>query len=189
MARNFIYIVPDGYDLASQTMARDCVSLLQNGGNPKAPVSIQLPAEQMVIGNARTHASDNLITDSAASATAFGCGVKTYNNGSILEAAKMKGFKTGLVKIAEHEIGYSHPLGPQVDVLMGGGRCYFKPQSDPTSCRKDDINIFSYAKEKGYRVMQNRTSFDELKKGTTKAADLPYIGLFNDGQYRDCISE
>ena len=106
-------------------MARDYVSLLQNGESPKAPVSIQLPADQMVIGNVRTQASNDLITDSAASATAFGCGVKTYNNrkaihslrhtsmltilsaiavdddgqpvGSILEAAKMEGFKTGLV--------------------------------------------------------------------------------------------
>lgn len=55
--------------------------MLQNGENPKAPVSIQLAADQMVIGNVRTQASNNLITDSAASATAFGCGVKTYNNG------------------------------------------------------------------------------------------------------------
>ncbi|KAH6629220.1 alkaline phosphatase [Boeremia exigua] len=216
-ARNFIYIVPDGYGPASQTMARDYVSLLQNGENPKAPVSIQLAADGMVIGNVRTQASNNLITDSAASATAFGCGVKTYNNaiavdddgqpvGSILEAAKMEGFKTGLVvtstinhatpacyaahvadrnsyeKIAEHEIGYSHPLGPQVDILLGGGRCYFKPKSDPTSCRKDDIDLFGYAKGKGYHIMQDRKAFDELKKGTAKSADLPYIGLFNDDQ-------
>lgn len=81
-ARNFIYIVPDGYGPASQTMARDYVSLIQNGENPKAPVSMQLAADGMVIGNVRTQASDNLITDSAASATAFGCGVKTYNNGT-----------------------------------------------------------------------------------------------------------
>lgn len=81
-AKNFIYIVPDGFGQASQTMARDYVSLIQNGGNPKAPVSIQLAADKMVIGNVRTQASDSLITDSAASATAFGCGVKTYNNGA-----------------------------------------------------------------------------------------------------------
>jgi alkaline phosphatase len=53
-ARNFIYIVPDGFGPASQTMARDFVSLIQNGENPKAPVSIQLPADTMVIGNVRT---------------------------------------------------------------------------------------------------------------------------------------
>lgn len=46
--KNFIYIVPDGYGPASQTMARDYVSLIQNGQNPKAPVSIQLAADKMV---------------------------------------------------------------------------------------------------------------------------------------------
>ena len=30
--------------------------------------------------------------------------------------------------------------------------------------------------------MQDRKAFDELKKGTAKVADLPYIGLFNDGK-------
>lgn len=216
-ARNLIYIVPDGYGAASQTMARDYVSLLQNGENPDAPVSIQLAADKLVIGSVRTQSSDNLITDSAASATAFSAGVKTYNNaisvdddgqpvGSILEAAKLSGFKTGLVvtstinhatpacyaahvanrnsyeKIAEHEIGYSHPMGPVVDILLGGGRCYFKPQSDPTSCRSDHVDLFGFAEEKGYRVMQDRAGFDELEMGKSKVADLPYIGLFNDDQ-------
>jgi alkaline phosphatase len=85
-------------------------------------------------------------------------------------------------KIAEHEIGYSHPFGPIVDVLLGGGRCYFKPQSDETSCRSDDIDLFGYAEEKGYNVIQDRAGFDELEKGTSAAAELPYIGLFNDGK-------
>lgn len=123
--------------------------------------------------------------------------------GSILEAAKLKGLKTGLVVTStinhatpacyvahvadrnsyeKNEIGYSHPLGPMVDILLGGGRCYFKPQSDPISCRSDDVDLFGYAKKKGYRVMQNRAGFDELKKGTSKYAELPYIGLFNDGK-------
>ncbi|KAH9876721.1 hypothetical protein J1614_003853 [Plenodomus biglobosus] len=216
-ARNFIYIVPDGFGVASQTMARDYVSLLRNGEDPTAPVSIQLPADRLSIGSVRTMSSDNLITDSAASATAFACGVKTYNDavgvdddgqplGTILEAAKSEGFKTGLVvtsvinhatpacysahvadrdsyeQIAEQQIGYSHPLGPQVDILMGGGRCYFKPQSDPTSCREDDIDLFGYAEKKGYHVMQDRMSFDQFANGnlTANATDLPYIGLFAD---------
>lgn len=139
--------------------------------------------------------------------TAIGVNDDGQPVGSILEAAKMEGFKTGLVvtstinhatpacyaahvadrnsyeKIAEQEIGYSHPLGPQVDILMGGGRCYFKPKSDPTSCRKDNIDLFGFAKKSGYRVMQDRAAFDELKKGTSKAAELPFIGLFNDGTY------
>ncbi|TDZ21784.1 Repressible alkaline phosphatase [Colletotrichum orbiculare MAFF 240422] len=214
--KNFIYIVPDGYGPASQTMARDYVSLMQNGQNPRAPVSIQLAADKMVLGNVRTLASNNLITDSAASATAFGCGVKSYNNaiavnpagepvGSVLEAAKLAGMKTGLVvtstinhatpacyaahvadrnsyeKIAEHEIGYGHPLGPVADILLGGGRCYFKPQSDSTSCRGDDIDLFAFAEENGYHVMQNRSAFDALDKGLGDVR-IPFIGLFNDDQ-------
>jgi alkaline phosphatase len=47
-AKNFIYIVPDGYGPASQTMARDYVSLIENGENPNAPISIQLAADKMV---------------------------------------------------------------------------------------------------------------------------------------------
>ena len=35
-----------------------------------------------MLGSVRTYASDNLVTDSAASGTAFACGVKTYNGGS-----------------------------------------------------------------------------------------------------------
>ncbi|KAK2770803.1 alkaline phosphatase [Colletotrichum kahawae] len=212
--KNFIYIVPDGYGPASQTMARDYVSLMHNGQNKGAPVSIQLAADKLVIGNVRTQSSDNLITDSAASGTAFACGVKTYNSaigvdpdgkpvGSILEAAKFAGMKTGLVvtstithatpasyaahvanrgsyeKIAEHEIGYNHPLGPAVDVLLGGGRCFFKPQSDSTSCRADDIDLFGFAKENGYHIMQDRPAFDALNKGLGDIG-IPYIGLFND---------
>jgi alkaline phosphatase len=126
--------------------------------------------------------------------------------GSILETAKLAGFKTGLVvtstinhatpavyaahvehrdsyeAIAAQEIGYSHPLGPMVDILLGGGRCYFKPQSDETSCRHDDLDLFGFAEEKGYRVMQDRAAFDELELGHAADATLPYIGLFNDDQ-------
>ncbi|KAH7420111.1 alkaline phosphatase [Cadophora sp. MPI-SDFR-AT-0126] len=213
-ARSFIYIVPDGFGTASQTLARDYVSALKNGGNIDRPVTYQLAADQMVLGSVRTQASDNLITDSAASATAFGCGVKTYNAaiavddnrqpvGSILEAAKLDGFKTGLVatsrithatpasyaahvvhrdseaKIAEHEIGYGHPLGSVVDILLGGGRCYFKPRSQAGSCRSDEIDLLKFGKEKGYNVFTDRAGFDKLKGG--ESAKLPFVGLFTEG--------
>lgn len=215
--KNFIYIVPDGYGQHSQTMARD-YAMLQGAGvnasNP-GPVDFELGADKFVVGTVRTWASDNLITDSAASGTAFACGHKSYNDavgvtpdglpvGSILETAKLAGYKTGLVvtstinhatpavyaahvahrdsyeAIAAQEIGYSHPFGSVVDILMGGGRCYFKPQSDSTSCRSDDLDLFGFAESKGFTVMQDRAAFDELELGLN--APLPYIGLFNDDQ-------
>ena len=55
---------------------------------------------------------DSLITDSAAGATAFACGIKTYNRGiaidphhracgTVLEAAKRQGYLTGMVVTAK----------------------------------------------------------------------------------------
>jgi len=55
---------------------------------------------------------DSLITDSAAGATAFACGIKTYNRGigvdprgracgTVLEAAKRAGYVTGMVVTAK----------------------------------------------------------------------------------------
>lgn len=59
-------------------------------------------------GTSRTRSASSLITDSAAGATAFSCGEKSYNGaistlpdstpcGTVLEAAKRAGFVTGLV--------------------------------------------------------------------------------------------
>lgn len=77
-------------------------------------------------------------------------------------------------------------LGPAVDVLMGGGRCYFKPKSDETSCRSDDTNLISFAQEHGYYVMQNRSAFDNLEGGKGDIP-LPFLGLFNDGECHDIV--
>lgn len=84
--------------------------------------------------------------------------------------------------IAAQEIGLSHPFGPMVDILFGGGRCYFKPRSDSGSCRSDDLDLFGFAEEHGYHVMQDRDGFDELRKGLGDIR-IPFIGLFNDGIY------
>ncbi|KAF8417307.1 alkaline-phosphatase-like protein [Tirmania nivea] len=180
-------------------MARDYVHYNNNGTQ-------QLPVDKLLIGSIRTMASDSYVTDSAASASAYSCGIKTYNGaigvnddvipcGTVLEAAKDQGFKTGLVvtsrithatpasyvahvwdrdeeaEIALQEIGYTHPFGPQVDILMGGGRCFFIPQSSEGSCRKDNIDALKIAKSYGYSVFSDRKEFDKKQK-------LPYLGLF-----------
>lgn len=80
--RNFIYVVPDGFGHASQTMARDYYSLMQNGKNISQPKSHQLPHDKLVLGSVRTQCSDDLVTDSAAAATAFASGFKSYNGGT-----------------------------------------------------------------------------------------------------------
>lgn len=79
--------------------------------------------------------------------------------------------------IAEQQLGYSHPLGPMVDLLLGGGRCNFSPNTTEGSCRSDDLDLLSWAEEKGWTVAQNRNEFNKLSK-----AKLPLLGLFNDGK-------
>lgn len=46
--RNFIYIVPDGYGVASQVLARDYVALLNGNGTLEHPNSPQLGADPLV---------------------------------------------------------------------------------------------------------------------------------------------
>jgi len=198
-ARNFIMVIPDGFGPASETMARDWIHWKDNSTKG-------LPIDEMMIGQIRTRSSDSYVTDSASSATAYSCGIKTFNGGiavdddqepcgTVLEAAKLKGFMTGLIvtsrithatpasyvahiydrdkeaNIALQEIGYTHPLGRTVDILMGGGRCYFTPQKTASSCRKDDIDALAIARTLGYTVFEDRATFD-------KDVNLPYLGLF-----------
>lgn len=54
---------------------------------------------------------------------------------------------------------------------MGGGRCYFIPQSVEGSCREDDIDVVEIAKGYGYSFFQDTKAFSEKQR-------LPYLGLF-----------
>jgi alkaline phosphatase len=154
------------------------------------------------------------VTDSAAGATAFSCGRKSYNGaismvpgyrpcGTVLEAAKRKGMRTGLVvttdvtdatpacfaahvdyrremdEIALQEIGQG-PLGRSVDLILGGGRCHFLGNGTEGSCRGDAVDVVGLAKEKyGWGYKGDRAGFDELKMG--KNVSLPMLGLFAAG--------
>ncbi|KAL4876029.1 alkaline-phosphatase-like protein [Aspergillus karnatakaensis] len=217
-AKNVIYIVPDGYGPASQNMARDLASLIETGTTGSNPEIHELAVDDLAIGRVRTHSANNMITDSAASGTAFASAHKSYNGaisvtpdgspvGSILEAAKLGGMKTGLVSttsitdatpavyaahvanrgsqplIAEQMLGLSHPLGPVVDLLLGGGRCNFVPSTTSGSCRSDDLNLLDWAEEEGWSVSTNRDEFNTLKKGLGRT-QLPILGLFAQGSMR-----
>ncbi|KAH6882293.1 repressible alkaline phosphatase [Alternaria rosae] len=213
--KNFIFIVPDGMGPVSQTLLRTYLSMVNGNSSARAPRINALPIDVTVIGNTRTHSANNLVTDSGAAGTALATGYKTDNGaigvmpdgtpvGSVMEAAKLAGYLTGLVvtspishatpaayfshalsrnaldKLAEQQIGYSHPLGISVDLMLGGGRCYFQPQNESDSCRTDDIDLFAYAESKGYYTARDRASFDALELGLGDIK-LPYVGLFKDG--------
>ncbi|TKX20921.1 alkaline phosphatase [Elsinoe australis] len=203
--RNFIFVIPDGMAPVSQTIARTFLEAQADG----------IAIDQMPIGNTRTHSANNFVTDSAAAGTALASGFKTNNGalgvlpdgqpvGTILEAAKLEGYLTGLVvtsvinhatpaafsshsvsrnalpAIAAQQIGYSHPLNQSVDILLGGGTCYFQPRSAPTSCREDDTDLFAFAQSQGYTVLTNRSAFDALSSSRGRTP-LPWLGTFSPG--------
>ncbi|KAL4921061.1 alkaline-phosphatase-like protein [Aspergillus aurantiobrunneus] len=203
--RNLIFMVSDGMGPTSLTMTRSFKQLTQ--GLPPDDI---LVLDKHILGTSRTRSSSSLVTDSAAGATAFSCGFKSYNNaisvlpshspcGTVLEAAFLAGYKTGLVvttritdatpacfashvnlrqyedQIAEQEIG-EHPLGRVVDLIMGGGRCHFLPNTTDGSCRADDRDLVAVAKDKGFNYINDRKGFDALNGGTE--GKLPLLGLF-----------
>ncbi|PGG95521.1 alkaline phosphatase [Blastomyces parvus] len=202
--RNLIFMVSDGMGPASLSLTRSFRQFESN-----LPIDDILVLDQHHIGSSRTRSTSSLITDSAAGATAFSCGKKSYNGaisvlpdstpcGTVLEAAKLAGYMTGLVVttritdatpacfashanmrsyedlIAEHEIG-EYPLGRVVDLMIGGGRCHFLPNSTEGSCRGDDKDVVEMAKSKGFSYVDDRAGFDSLKKGSN--VTLPLLGL------------
>ncbi|RYP74720.1 hypothetical protein DL769_003979 [Monosporascus sp. CRB-8-3] len=123
--------------------------------------------------------------------------------GTVLEAAKRAGFMTGLVvttditdatpacfsshvdmrtqndEIALQQVGQG-PLDRVVDLMFGGGRCRFFPNSTSGGCRNDDINVVDIAKnDYGWNYIDDRASFDEFWLGK-RDVPLPMLGLFAD---------
>ena len=161
--KNIILMIGDGMGL-SQISA----GMYANGN--------ELELEKFpIIGLQKTYASDNLVTDSAASATAFACGVKTYNKAigvtpdkkavpSILEEAEKNGLLTGL--IATSTIVHATPasfiahqplrtmydeiatdfLKTDIDLFIGGGKKHFDEQ------RADETSLIPAFINKGYTV-------------------------------------
>lgn len=82
-------------------------------------------------------------------------------------------------KIAELEVGEGHPLGPVVDVMLGGGRCYFLPNTTDGSCRKDSKDIVAIARQNGYNVFTDRAGFSQIQNDNNSTK--PYLGIFTPG--------
>ena len=128
------------------------------------------------IGLHKSYSSDNLVTDSAAGATAFSAGVKTYNGAigvapdttpvtTILELAEAAGLPTGLV--ATCSIVHATPasfvahnryrknyeeiaadfLNTEVDLLIGGGAKYFDRRTMDERKLSDELRTRNYVVE------------------------------------------
>jgi alkaline phosphatase len=167
-AQNIILLIGDGMGISQITAG------MYSNGN-------KLALEQFnKIGFHKNYAYNDLITDSAAGATAFSCGVKTYNGAigvgpdtlpryTILEEAEDRGYLTGMVTsstivhatpasfIAHNRQRRNYEeiavdfLKTDIDLFIGGGNKYF-------SRRLDERNLTAEMESKGY-YMSNY--FDE----------------------------
>jgi len=188
---NVILMIGDGMSLSTVSAAR-----LRAVGTTGFLHLDRLP----IAGFIRTQPSDRLITDSAAASTAMACGIKTRNRmigvdpdgtpyTSILLAFKEHGMRGGLV--ATSTITHATPAGfassvgsrkdepliaeqlitNKVDVLLGGGRALFWPQSHTDSRRTDDHDLIAEAVSQKYQYV---STLEEL----SAAIGPQVLGLF-----------
>jgi alkaline phosphatase len=172
--KNIILMIGDGMGLTQIT-----AGMYMNGN--------KLNLEQFkYIGLHKSYSSDDLVTDSAAGATAFSCGQKTYNGAigvdkkgrpvqTILEEAEQKGLATGIVATCSmthatpgsffahqkkremvEEIAADLPK-VDLDFFIAGGKKHFDR-------RKDEQNLIETLKGKGYVIF---SYFDEELKNIT----------------------
>jgi alkaline phosphatase len=69
--------------------------------------------------------------------------------------------------IAVQQIG-GNPLGRQVDLMFGGGRCFFLPNHTEGSCRIDVRDLVKESKKRGFKYFSTRKEFDNLEPGKDK---------------------
>jgi alkaline phosphatase len=173
IAKNIIFLIGDGMGLGQIT-----AGMYANGNET---VLERFP----IVGLHKSYSSDNLVTDSAAGATAFASGVKTYNGAvgvdvnkqpvkTILEEAEEKGMKTGLVATSsivhatpacfiahvetrkEYEQIAAQFLETEIDIFIGGGKAYFDR-------REDERNLYEELRDKGYMITDYFTKpLDEI---------------------------
>jgi alkaline phosphatase len=122
--------------------------------------------------------------------------------GTVLEAAKHLGMFTGLVvtsrvthatpaafsahvvhrdmeaDIAVQQMG-DYPLGRQVDLMLGGGRCFFLPNTTEGSCRPDGRDLVKESAKYDWHVLQDKPSYEQLLNQSNQILPLPVMGLFH----------
>lgn len=183
--RNVVLMIGDGMGLNQVSAA------MYSTSEPLALERFQ------TIGIHKSHSADDLITDSAAGATAFACGVKTNNSylgldpqgkkhPSLLRQAASKGYKTGLVvsstivhatpaaffayntnRNAYDSIAADLP-GAKVDFIVGGGKKYFDRRKD------DTLNLITQLREQGYLV----TDYFEQDYASWTVPDVSRVAFF-----------
>ncbi|KAF0270362.1 hypothetical protein FOG48_00528 [Hanseniaspora uvarum] len=204
--KNFIFFVTDGTGPNYLTLARNYKQYITQGD-----YGTLLNLDSYLIGTSRTRSNSSLVTDSAAGATAFSCLLKSYNGaigvnpfsdpcGTVLEAAKLAGYLTGLVvttritdatpasfsahvdlRSQEDQIAEQQIKSGMVDLLIGGGLQHFVKEG-----RQDGVDLIDEL-HSNWTVANDHKKFFEFydlftqTNYTVKNDILPFISLFEMG--------
>ncbi|SOD15320.1 alkaline phosphatase [Pedobacter xixiisoli] len=192
-AKNIIFLVSDGMSSGTLTMA----NLLSNRMYGRESRWISLYREKKAVrAFMDTASADSMVTDSAASSSAWGGG-KRVNNGSlnvnadgshntpILQKFKNAGKKVGCVttvpithatpagfcicnksRNSQAEIALQY-LPLQFDVMMGGGDKYFNPTK-----RSDKVDVYAKFEKASYQIAKTKAQMLSAKN------QKPILGVF-----------
>lgn len=194
--KNVIFLVGDGMGPSYNSAYRYFAD------NPETKEMEKTAFDQHLVGNQRTNPADpkENVTDSAASATAFSSGHKTYNGAigvdenkenvkTVLEQAKENGKSTGLVSTAEITDATPAAYASHVDSRDKKDEIAQQFYNDKINGEhtvdvllgggakyfgEENGNLADKFKKDGYDVVDNKT---DLQKSTSKQV----LGLFADG--------
>lgn len=209
--RNVILMISDGFGPASETMARNFYQEINHlpVGYQSPLDEILVGSSRTRSSNSLVTDSAAGATAFSCQLKSYNGAIGVTDSqkpcGTVLEAAKLqRGMATGLVVtsrithatpasfsahvtdrnmedlIAEYQVG-NYSLGPVVDLMFGGGKCHFVPNTSQSndSCRMDTRDLWKEAQNAGFRTIDTRKQFDQL---SSKSADqvLPLLGMFAD---------
>ncbi|CAI5733718.1 unnamed protein product [Hyaloperonospora brassicae] len=189
MPRSVIMMIPDGTGPNVFTLARTVLD---------PTLKTRLHLDPHLMGTVQTHSTTSYITDSAAAATAYATGYKTYDAaiavdphrqplGTVLEAAKARGMVTGMIvtcrvthatpaSFASHvverdwedDIAAQYVANKNLDFLLGGGRKHFNE------------SMLADLTSNGYTVASNYQDLVDYQAAHADTGALRLFGLFKD---------
>lgn len=189
-AKNAILFIGDGMGFSQVSAGR-----IYKGGAAGGKLALDAFPQTAFV---RTWCANRMVTDSAAAGTAMACAIKTNAGflgitpdgkpvDSILKLAKAQGKSIGLVTTttvthatpaafyanisdrgSEAEIADQLLAYGQIDLVIGGGREFFTPETEndeetgAPGKRKDGRNLMHEAETKGYRLVRRQSEHDAL---------------------------
>ena len=195
--KNVIFLIGDGMGLAQVSKAMQLRD---------EPLNLE---KANYVGLIKTSSSKEVITDSAAGATAFSIGVKTYNGAigldansrsktTLLEMLAAEGYATGLIATsgithATPASFYAHVdsrenyyaiaedlVDAPVNLFIGGAEDHFDKRNNKKRGTPDDRDLIKEMTSKGVTLINN---LDALEKSTGR------VGYFTAGMHPESIKK